>query len=95
VNADLLYRTLVVILACGPLTLLSVAYQRSAVRFQGSPDLRLPLWALPGMLLMYTAYTYFWGVPCSVRAFVRIALRRTGWAKTPRDPVATAAGAVR
>jgi 1,2-diacylglycerol 3-beta-glucosyltransferase len=88
--ADLLYRTLVVILACGPLALLSIAYQRSAVRFQGSPELRLPLWALPGMLLMYTMYTYFWGVPSSLRAFGRIALRRDGWAKTSRDPIAIA-----
>ena len=90
-NADLLYRMLVVVLACGPLTLLSVAYQRSAVRFQGSAELRLPLWALPGMLLVYTMYTYFWGVPCSLRAFGRLALRRTGWAKTSRDPIAFAA----
>lgn len=93
-DADALYRLLVVVLACGPLTLLSVAYQRSAVRFQGSPDLRLPLWALPGMLLIYTAYTYFWGVPCSLRAFGRLALRRTGWAKTSRDPIAPVAEAV-
>jgi 1,2-diacylglycerol 3-beta-glucosyltransferase len=90
-NADLLYRTLVVILACGPLTLLSIAYQRSAVRFQGSPELRLPLWSLPGMLLVYTMYTYFWGVPCSLRAFGRLALRRNGWAKTSRDPITVAA----
>jgi cellulose synthase/poly-beta-1,6-N-acetylglucosamine synthase-like glycosyltransferase len=90
-NADLLYRTLVVILACGPLTLLSIAYQRSAVRFQGSAELRLPLWALPGMLLVYTMYTYFWGVPCSLRAFGRLALHRDGWTKTSRDPIAAAA----
>jgi 1,2-diacylglycerol 3-beta-glucosyltransferase len=89
-DADVVYRTLVVILACGPLTLLSVAYQRSAVRFQGSAELRLPMWSLPGMLLMYTLYTYFWGLPCSLWAFGRLALRRTGWAKTSRDPIAVA-----
>jgi cellulose synthase/poly-beta-1,6-N-acetylglucosamine synthase-like glycosyltransferase len=89
-DVDLLYRALVIVLACGPLALLSIAYQRSAVRFQGAPEMRLPLWALPGMLLVYTLYTYFWGVPCSLRAFGRLAARRNAWAKTSRDPIAFA-----
>jgi 1,2-diacylglycerol 3-beta-glucosyltransferase len=85
---DTLYRLSVVALACGPLTLLSLAYQRAAVRYQGSPQLRLPLWSLPGMLLVYTSYTYLWGIPCSLRAFARLITRRTNWAKTARDPIA-------
>lgn len=88
---DTLYRLTVVALACGPLTLLSLVYQRAAVRYQGSPQLRLPLWSLPGMLLAYTSYTYFWGIPCSLRALGRLVTRRTNWAKTARDPIAAPA----
>jgi 1,2-diacylglycerol 3-beta-glucosyltransferase len=88
IDQEVVYRASVVLLACGPLVFLSVAYQRAAVRFQGSAELRLPVWSLPGMLLVYTGYTYFWGLPCSLRAFARLALGRRGWTKTARDPVA-------
>ena len=87
VGSELVFRVLVVLGACGPLALVALAYQRATVRFRGQ-DMRFPLWALPGMLLAFTAYMYFWGVPSSARAFARMTIGADGWAKTARDPVA-------
>jgi hypothetical protein len=77
----------VLFMVIGPLSLLGLAYQRSAVAYQGSRRSRLPLWAMPGMLVAFTAYTYLWGVPSTVAAFVRMARGRDSWAKTERDPL--------
>jgi cellulose synthase/poly-beta-1,6-N-acetylglucosamine synthase-like glycosyltransferase len=82
------YRLFVLLMACGPLSFLGIAYQRSAIAYDSYGRSRLPLWSLPGMFLAFTLYTYFWGVPSTVRAFARILLRRDAWAKTPRDAVA-------
>ena len=40
------------------------------------------------MFVAFTAYTYFWGLPSSARAFARLTKRDEGWTKTARDPVA-------
>ena len=87
VGSDLAFRALVVLSACGPLTLVAVAYQRATVKFCGSADLRVPLWGLPGMFLAFTAYMYFWGLPSSARALARMTRGDGSWAKTARDPV--------
>jgi hypothetical protein len=50
--------------------------------------MRLPVWSLPGMFVAFTAYTYFWGLPSTARAFARLTMRADGWTKTARDPVA-------
>ena len=84
---DTVYRVAMMLLACGPLTLMSVTYQHAATRFHRSGRQRLPLWALPGVVLTFTLYTYYWGVISSLRAYARIALRRDSWAKTERDPI--------
>jgi hypothetical protein len=39
------------------------------------------------MFLAFTAYTYFWGIPSTLRALARMGLRRDSWTKTERDPV--------
>jgi cellulose synthase/poly-beta-1,6-N-acetylglucosamine synthase-like glycosyltransferase len=87
VGNELVFRVLVLAAASGPLALVALAYQRAAVRFRGA-DARLPLWAIPGMFLAFTAYMYFWGLPSSFRAFARMTVGAEGWAKTARDPVA-------
>lgn len=72
-------------LAIASLSLIPVA--GFAVTYQRFSAHRLPLWALPGCLMLFAAYNYFWGVPASLRALVRIALRRDSWTKTPRTAV--------
>jgi hypothetical protein len=37
--------------------------------------------------MLFAIYNYAWGVPSSLRALARIALRREGWVKTPRTAV--------
>lgn len=87
IGDDTAFRVFVVLASSGPLALIGLAYQRAAVSFGGSGDLRLPVWSLPGMFLAFTAYTYFWGLPCTARALARMTRREDGWAKTARDPV--------
>jgi 1,2-diacylglycerol 3-beta-glucosyltransferase len=85
---EAVYRFVVLIMACGPLSVLGLAYQRSAIAYDSYGRSRLPIWSLPGIFLVFALYTYFWGVPSTFRAFARILLRRDAWAKTPRDAVA-------
>lgn len=87
VDHDVAFRLVAALSACGPLTLVAVAYQRATVRFCGSSDLRVPWWGLPGLFLAFTAYMYFWGLPSSARAFARMSTGDGSWAKTARDPV--------
>jgi cellulose synthase/poly-beta-1,6-N-acetylglucosamine synthase-like glycosyltransferase len=87
VGSDRVFRLVVLACACGPLTVVGLAYQRAMVRFRGTPDARVPVWALPGLFLAFTAYMYFWGLPCNLRAFARMSRRDGSWAKTSRDPV--------
>lgn len=84
---DTAYRACVLAAACGPLGMLGVAYQRAAIDYQASLRRRLPWWSLPGVFMLFTFYVYFWGLPSTFRAFVRIALRRGSWAKTAREPL--------
>jgi cellulose synthase/poly-beta-1,6-N-acetylglucosamine synthase-like glycosyltransferase len=87
VGNDVAFRALTRVAAAGPLSLVAVAYQRATVAFAGTDDVRLPLWALPGTFLAFTAYMYFWGLPSSARAFVRMSFGEESWAKTARDPL--------
>jgi len=79
-------RALTLTLSVGPLVAFAVTYQR----FATDP---LPPWALPGVLLIFGVYGYFWAVPASIRALGRLASGRRGWVKTPRTAVAARAGA--
>jgi cellulose synthase/poly-beta-1,6-N-acetylglucosamine synthase-like glycosyltransferase len=88
VGNDVIFRAVVLLASAGPLALVALAYQRTAVAFAGTDEERLPVWALPGMFLAFAAYMYFWGLPSSARAFKRMTVREDGWAKTARDPVA-------
>jgi len=87
IGNDTLYRACVLVTACGPLGMLGLAYQRAAVDYQASLRRRLPWWSLPGVFLLFTVYVYFWGLPSTARAFVRLALGRGAWAKTAREPL--------
>ncbi|XAY06528.1 hypothetical protein DSM112329_03399 [Paraconexibacter sp. AEG42_29] len=44
--------------------------------------------------MAFVGYAYFWGVPCTLRAFARLALRRDAWDKTARDAVPMAGAEV-
>lgn len=74
------FRLLSLTLSLVPVIGFALTYQRFAKR-------RLPLWALPGCLMVFAIYNYAWGVPASLRALGRIALRRDAWVKTPRSAV--------
>ncbi|HEX8958382.1 MAG TPA: glycosyltransferase, partial [Solirubrobacterales bacterium] len=65
------FRVFSLALSLVPVLGFALTYQRFARR-------PLPLWALPGCLLLFAVYNYFWGVPASLRALARIALRRDG-----------------
>jgi 1,2-diacylglycerol 3-beta-glucosyltransferase len=82
IEDDRLYRAITLTLSVGPLCAFALTYQRFAYR-------PLPLWAVPGVLMMLAAYGYFWAVPASLRALARMAVRRDGWAKTPRTAIGT------
>lgn len=75
-----LYRLATLALSFVPVIGFAVTYQRFARQ-------RLPWWALPGCLTLFAVYNYGWGVPASLRALARIALRRGSWVKTPRTAV--------
>lgn len=81
VHDEHVFRAVTLGLSIGPLLAFAYTYQRHAAR-------PLPLWALPGVLLLFAAYGYFWAVPASLRALGRIVLKRRGWVKTPRSAVA-------
>ena len=72
VHNDHLYRTISLALSLVPVLGFAVTYQRFAAQ-------RLPLWALPGCLLLFAVYNYAWGIPASLCALGRTALRRGSW----------------
>lgn len=80
VQDDHTFRAITLALSLVPVLGFAVTYQR----FSAS---KLPVWALPGCLMLFAAYNYAWGVPASLRALVRIVLRRGSWVKTPRTAV--------
>jgi 1,2-diacylglycerol 3-beta-glucosyltransferase len=67
-------------LAVLPVAFVMVAYWQSK-------SCQVPLWAMPGVFLLFSAYGYAWAVPASVRAWGRLATRKSGWAKTARVPI--------
>jgi len=74
------FRVFTLAISLAPVLGFALTYQRFARN-------RLPLWALPGCLMLFAIYNYAWGVPASLRALGRIALRRDSWVKTPRSAV--------
>jgi cellulose synthase/poly-beta-1,6-N-acetylglucosamine synthase-like glycosyltransferase len=81
---DYVYSAVVLAMTVLPIAFVAFTY-RSAV------STRVPLWALPGVFLVFTFYGYAWSIPATVCALARIALRRDHWVKTPRVAVSTQA----
>lgn len=77
------YRITIFALSWLPVFLLLETYQR----FAQAP---LARWELPAYCLFFAVYVYIWAI-ATARAWMRMALRRTSWTKTPR--VADATGA--
>jgi 1,2-diacylglycerol 3-beta-glucosyltransferase len=71
------YRITELLLAWAPVLLLTATYQRFA-------EHRLARWEIPAHCVLFACYVYVWAV-VTVRAWGRIALRRRGWTKTPRN----------
>jgi 1,2-diacylglycerol 3-beta-glucosyltransferase len=55
--------------------------------YANAPSSEVPLWALPGVFMLFCVYGYAWSVPATVRAWARLATRRSGWVKTARVPI--------
>ncbi|HVC25452.1 MAG TPA: glycosyltransferase family 2 protein [Acidimicrobiales bacterium] len=70
------YRSVSLLLSVLPLAIFMSAYQRH------SPH-RFRWYSAPAGAALFTLYTYVWTY-ATVRAWVRIALRRGSWTKTPR-----------
>lgn len=81
---DTAYSVLVLALTLLPILLVAVTYHSAS-------SSHVPLWALPGVFLLFTFYGYLWAVPATIRALSRIALGRDHWVKTPRIAVSSAA----
>jgi hypothetical protein len=68
------------LLSFGPLAAFALTYQR----FAAHP---IPWWGVPGAFVLFALYGYFWAVPASIRALLRIGSGRGSWVKTPRVAV--------
>ena len=62
-----------------PIVAFTYTYQRHS-------DDPLRWWEVPAFGLIFTGYSYVW-ITVTLRAWVRLALRRNGWTKTPRVEV--------
>jgi 1,2-diacylglycerol 3-beta-glucosyltransferase len=76
--------TLTYVLTIG-LSLLPAAM--SMIAYARAPSTEVPWWALPGVFLLVSIYSYAWSVPASLGAWYRLARRRNAWAKTARVPI--------
>jgi cellulose synthase/poly-beta-1,6-N-acetylglucosamine synthase-like glycosyltransferase len=70
------YRLCVFLLSWLPVFILLETYQRWT-------NARLARWELPAYCVFFAVYVYLWAI-ATVRAWARLALRRTSWTKTPR-----------
>lgn len=76
ITPGLLRESLSAVFTTGPIVAFLVTYQR----FSDQP---LAWWEIPAFGFLFTLYSYVWAF-VTIRAWLRIACRRSNWVKTPR-----------
>jgi cellulose synthase/poly-beta-1,6-N-acetylglucosamine synthase-like glycosyltransferase len=73
------FRATTFVLSWPPIWVTLATYQRFAIH-------RLRTWELPAISIFFAGYVYVWALT-TVRAWIRLALGRNNWVKTPRVEV--------